>query len=221
MVLAWCSASAAWLASGPGIKRLLGRRNCRNCLHNLLMPIKYQTVPGTEQAPSEDGFFSLCFLSRYSREWYQTLLAAHPDSSLLPSPDNRTSLSSWPLAVCVYVYVKGCVCVCVCIQLCLTFCDPMDCSPPGSSVHGIFLARILECVAVSYPRGSSQPRDRTSVSYTSSNHWPHLIVQFENVVLFPSLVICPCPRFFIAEGSMPVPDTVCSVGSYAPHRPPN
>ena len=114
-----------------------------------------------------------------------------------------------------------CVCVCACTQLCLTFCDPMDCSPPGSFVHGIFLARILECVAISYPRGSSQPRDRTCVSCISSNYWPHLIVQFENVVLFPSLVICPCPRFFIAEGSMPVPDTVCSMGSYAPHRSPN
>ena len=125
------------------------------------------------------------------------------------------------LYVCMCTWRGVCVCVCACTQLCLTFCDPMDCSPPGSSVHGIFLARILECVAISYPRGSSQPRDRTCVSCISSNHWPHLIVQFENVVLFPSLVICPCPRFFIAEGSMPVPDTVCSMGSYAPHRSPN
>ena len=112
-------------------------------------------------------------------------------------------------------------CVCMYVLSYPTLFGPMDCSPPGSSVHGIFLARILECVAISYPRGSSQPRDRTCVSCISSNHWPHLIVQFENVVLFPSLVICPCPRFFIAEGSMPVPDTVCSMGSYAPHRSPN
>ena len=41
---------------------------------------------------------------------------------------------------------------------CPTLCDPMDCSPPGSSVHGISLARILEWVAISYSRGSSQPR---------------------------------------------------------------
>ena len=38
------------------------------------------------------------------------------------------------------------------------FCNPMGCSPPGSSVHGIFQARILEQVAISFPRGSSQPR---------------------------------------------------------------
>ena len=37
----------------------------------------------------------------------------------------------------------------------LTLCDPMDCSPPGSSVHGIFQARILEWVAISFSRGSS------------------------------------------------------------------
>ena len=42
-------------------------------------------------------------------------------------------------------------------QSCLTLCDPVDCSPPGSSVHGILQARILEWVAISFSRGSSQP----------------------------------------------------------------
>ena len=45
-----------------------------------------------------------------------------------------------------------------------SFCDPVDCSPPGSSVHGISQARILEWVATSFSRGSSQPRDWTRVS---------------------------------------------------------
>ena len=49
-------------------------------------------------------------------------------------------------------------------QSCLTLCYPVDCSPPGSSVHGIFQTRILEWVAISFSRGSSQPRDRTQVS---------------------------------------------------------
>ena len=40
-------------------------------------------------------------------------------------------------------------------QSCPALCDPMDCSPPGSSIHGIFQARILEWVAVSFSRGSS------------------------------------------------------------------
>ena len=43
-------------------------------------------------------------------------------------------------------------------------CDPMDCSLPGSSVHGIFQARMLEWIAISFFRGSSQPRNRTWVS---------------------------------------------------------
>ena len=48
--------------------------------------------------------------------------------------------------------------VCVCaklLQSCPTLCDPMDCNPPGSSVHGILRARILECVAMPSSRGSS------------------------------------------------------------------
>ena len=53
------------------------------------------------------------------------------------------------------------------LQLCLTLCDPKDCSPPGSSVHGILQARILEWVAISCSRGSSWPRDWTHVSYIS------------------------------------------------------
>ena len=62
-------------------------------------------------------------------------------------------------------------------QSCPTLCDPMDCSLPGSSVHGIFQTRILEWVATSFSRGSSQPRDRTHVSCVSCiagrffTHW--------------------------------------------------
>ena len=50
-------------------------------------------------------------------------------------------------------------------QSCPTLCNPMDCSPPGSSVHGIFQARLLEWVAISFSRGSPQPRNRTQISW--------------------------------------------------------
>ena len=50
------------------------------------------------------------------------------------------------------------------IQSCLTLCNPMDWSLSGSSIHGIFQARVLEWVAISFSRGSSQPRDQTQVS---------------------------------------------------------
>ena len=49
-------------------------------------------------------------------------------------------------------------------QSCLTLCDPMDCGPPGSSLHGILQARILEWVAIPFSRGFSQVRDQTQVS---------------------------------------------------------
>ena len=49
-------------------------------------------------------------------------------------------------------------------QFCPTLCDPIDCSLPGSSVLGISQASILEWVAISFSRASSQPRDRTHVS---------------------------------------------------------
>ena len=51
------------------------------------------------------------------------------------------------------------------VQSCPTLCDPMDCSLPRSSVHGIFQARVLEWVAISFSRGSSRPRDQTWVSH--------------------------------------------------------
>ena len=57
-----------------------------------------------------------------------------------------------------------CMHVCSVAQLCLTFCDPKDCSPPCSSVHGILQERILEWVAMPSSRGSSQPRNRTRIS---------------------------------------------------------
>ena len=55
----------------------------------------------------------------------------------------------------------------LCAQSCPTLCDPMDYSPPGSSIRVIFHARILEWVAISFSRGSSPPRDRTQVSCVS------------------------------------------------------
>ena len=53
------------------------------------------------------------------------------------------------------------------LQLCPTFCDLMDCSPPSFSVHGILQARILEWVVMPFSRGSSQPRDQTCVFHVS------------------------------------------------------
>ena len=56
-------------------------------------------------------------------------------------------------------------------QSCPTPCDPMHCSLSGFSVHGIFQARVLEWVAISFSRGSSRPRDRTQVSCIAGRHF--------------------------------------------------
>ena len=61
------------------------------------------------------------------------------------------------------------MCVCLVAHSCLTLWDPLDCSPPGSSVHGILQARILEWVTMPSSRGSLQPRNQTHVSYVSES----------------------------------------------------
>ena len=53
------------------------------------------------------------------------------------------------------------------LQLCPTLCDPVDCSQPGSSVHGILQVRVLERVATPSSWGSSQPRNQTHAPYIS------------------------------------------------------
>ena len=57
-------------------------------------------------------------------------------------------------------------------QSCPTLCDPVGCSPPGSSVHGILQARVLEWIVISFSRGSSQPRERTRVSCVADRFLP-------------------------------------------------
>ena len=64
---------------------------------------------------------------------------------------SQTQLSNWIEAGCFKTVIST--------QLCLTLCDPVDCSLPGSSIHGILQARILERVAISFSRGSSRSRD--------------------------------------------------------------
>ena len=59
-------------------------------------------------------------------------------------------------------------------QSCPSLCDPVDCSLRGSSIHGIFQARALEWVAISFSRGSSWSRDGTWVSHTASKRFYHL-----------------------------------------------
>ena len=78
-----------------------------------------------------------------------------------------------------HTLLLGVVVVVLVTQSCLTLCNPMDCSPPDSFIHGISEARILEWVAVSSSRGSFGPKDRTWVSdrfFTFWASWEEVII---------------------------------------------
>ena len=68
------------------------------------------------------------------------------------------------VSLCVCMYVLGLALV---AQSCLILCNPMDYSSPGSPVHGILQERVLEWVAISFSRGSTQLRDQIQVTYNA------------------------------------------------------
>ena len=84
-------------------------------------------------------------------------------------------------------------------QLCQTLCDPMDCSLSGSSVHGIFQARGLEWIAISFSRGLSRPRNRTRVSRIAGKRSPG-----------EELVNASSPSIFQAQSVGTTPDPISS-----------
>ena len=87
-----------------------------------------------------------------------SLYLTNPSLSHIIIPVNTSTIWFLWKVRCRVVLEYVCVCVCVRAQSCPTLCDPVDCRPPGSSVHGIFKARILEQVAISYSSGPSCPR---------------------------------------------------------------
>ena len=93
--------------------------------------------------------------------FFQPYLASKPQAARLMAPGQilyTIHLEEGPKHVDIKVFIA---------QSCSTLCDPMACSLPGSSVHGILQARILEWVAIPFSRGSSQPRDRSQVFCTA------------------------------------------------------
>ena len=102
-----------------------------------------------------------------------------PLPSLAPNVSSTDLQKPWLSITITFSYWSMCMRA-KSLQSCLTLCDPMDCSPPGSSVHRILQARILEWVAMPSSRGSSQRRDRIRVSLVFCigrrvlYHWHHL-----------------------------------------------
>ena len=116
----------------------------------------------------------------FLRTW--VLIELNTSLALLPTLSKHSEFDYWYipfmklLSCAVDISGLGCA-ILKSLQSCLTLCDPMDCSPPGSSVHGILQARILEWVAMPSSSRSSQPRDRTCISCISCiagrffTHW--------------------------------------------------
>ena len=95
------------------------------------------------------------------------------------------------------------MCVWVCVWVCVAqqLCDPMDYSPPGSSVQGILQARVLEWVAISFSKGSSRLRDRTHVSCIAGRFFtvwatrevPSVFRYFKNSIVVGEEILAHCP----------------------------
>ena len=71
----------------------------------------------------------------------------------------------------------------------LTLCDPVDCNPTGSSVHGILQARILEWVAIPFSRGSSQPRNQTQVFCITGRYFTIWATREAHQYVIPIIII--------------------------------
>ena len=114
----------------------VSREPCQTLLHSVFRPYSWKLIP--------EKFNSRKYPGRHYQDYKDTI----------------TSL----LHFC-YEFIFPFVFRSVVAQSCPTLCDPTDCSLPGFSVHGIFQAIVLEWIAISFSRGSFQPRAQTRVSH--------------------------------------------------------
>ena len=155
-----CFTMLCWLLPYINMKPAMGIRMSPPSWTSLHLP-PHPISPGCHRAPKFEllaaySKFPLAICFTYGNVYVSTLLSQFVPPS--PSPNIFTSLFS--MSVSPFMHAKS-------LQLCLTLCDLMDCSPPGSSVHGISQARILEWVTISSSRGASQPRGWTHISCIS------------------------------------------------------
>ena len=99
---------------------------------------------------------------------------------------------------------------CLATKSCPALCDPMDCIPPGSSVHGILQARILVWVAIPFPRGSSQLKDLRQVSFTGRQIIYHCATRKPHV----DYICIYCIYIYICFHSNRYPNICISVSIY-------
>ena len=123
-------------------------------------------------------------MEKYS-EWWNTRLK----SSVFVVNQKKLYIHIWFIYIFIYVCCLNCESV-SCSVMSNSF--AMDCSPPGSSVHGILQARILEWIAISSSSGSSRPRDRTHISCIGRLILCHLSHQGSPTLFY-------CCYFFILD----------------------
>ena len=140
-----------------------------------LLPLNMKVAPLRTSQIVFWGVNRRACMSRWHRETvFVTIPTAHTQMLMLCLPMLSASLQyqSWQ----IWVHLDSCSQVIPfkwseVAQSCPTLCDPMGCSLPGSSIHGIFQAIVLEWIAISFSRGSSQPRDQTRVSRTAGRRF--------------------------------------------------
>ena len=135
------------------------------------------SFPGSWRCPGVENDCPLqysCLENSMSRgAWWATVHGATKSGTWLSDWAHTWWFTLWICFRCTLVCYQLYMCICICVHLhtrtkslqsWMTFCDPVDCSPPGPSVHGVLQARILEWIAISSSRGPSQLKDRTHVS---------------------------------------------------------
>ena len=128
------------------------------------------------------------------RENHNSKRCMHPNAYCSTIYNARTAEAT-QMSINSIMDKEDVVYVCSFAKLCPSLCHPMDCSLPGSSVHGIFQARILEWVTISYSRGCSQSRDQTHIFYISCTgrqilyqlHHPNDLTSFVKKTIFSPL----------------------------------
>ena len=165
--------SSGWSDWGPATVWYL------ECRSGLVQSIRGRTCPSSVLSQST----SWLPLSSAPTSWSSsTIFSGTPVKCPLVTEELKdfSSTVSWQFTTsreCCYMWAsrrhfvvnirRQCVRACWLLQSCPTVCEPVDCSPPGSSVHGILQARLLEWIAMPSSKGSSWPRDQTHISYVS------------------------------------------------------
>ena len=116
------------------------------------------SIPGLGRSPGKEMATHSSVLAGKSYG-QRNLVGYSPWGCKVSDMTELLSMHNWAHYVFKYEWVSEVT------QSCPTLCDPMDCSLPGFSIHGILQARILGWVTISFSRGSSRPRDRTWVSH--------------------------------------------------------